>query len=96
MAVSETHWEVFPRTTRSGTLPDMKSSSEGPSSSVLLKLDLPVDEDGVASVRACAHIGATSVRDELARSKLEIRAVERAIYTCLLYVVRQVGRRQEW
>ena len=44
---------VFPRTTRSGTLSAIKSSSDGPSSSVSLKFGL--DEEGVARHRTCGR-----------------------------------------
>ena len=44
---------AFPSTTRSGTLSAMKSSKEGPSSSVWLKFGF--DEDGVARHRTCGR-----------------------------------------
>ena len=60
---------VFPRTTRSGTLPETKSSSEGPSANVSVKelffgTGNP-EAAGVASARACLDTGTCAKREYL-------------------------------
>ena len=60
---------VFPSTTLSGVSPDMKSSKEGPESSVSLKLFA-----GVARQRTCAAAAGTRGARRAARTREAIRA----------------------
>ena len=77
----QTHCEVFPSTTLSGTLSAIKSSSDGPSSSLLLNVDL--DEAGVARYRTWCDDAREATRDDEER-RTELTAVR----DCAMSIVR--------